>query len=128
MLLAQEVRLGTFTPPSDVLAPADLATGAGATSKLESIISQVIGLLTVLGGIILIVYFIVAALNWISAAGDTGKIEKARNQMIQAISGMVILVAAYGLIGIISNFLGLSLLNPGNAILNIVQPGSAPTP
>lgn len=121
-LLANDVKLGTFSPVSSVIdANKDLGSSVGVTNKVESVISEVVGLVTIVGGIALLFYFIIGALNWISAAGDTGKIEKARQEMIQAVAGMVFLVAAYGLIGVVSTFLGLHILNPGEAIRNIVK-------
>jgi len=119
-LLAVTTNLGTFNPPSAIVAPSDLTSKAAVTSKLESVISQFLGVVTVVAGIFLIFYFVTGALNWITAAGDTGKIEKARSAMIQSVSGMVLVVAAYGVIGIIGNFLGISILNPAQALMSII--------
>ncbi|CAN5297855.1 hypothetical protein BH10PAT2_BH10PAT2_0160 [soil metagenome] len=123
-LLAQTSDLGTFDSASKVVTPKDFSSACGVTSKFESVLSQVLGLATIVGGIALVLYFVIGALNWISAAGDTSKIEKARNQMVQAVTGMVLLVAAYGVIGLISTFLGVHILSPGQELLNIVTPGT----
>jgi len=123
-LIAQTSDFGTFVPSSTSVTKADLSS---PTTKLESVLSEVLGILTIVGGIALILYFVLGALNWISAAGDTGKIEKAREQMVQAVSGMVLLIAAYGLIGLIGTILGVHLLNPGQQLLNIVTPGAPGT-
>lgn len=54
------------------------------------------------GGIAVLLYFIWGAIDWITAGGDSGKIEKARNKITQAIIGMVILVGSFAIIGFIS--------------------------
>jgi hypothetical protein len=54
------------------------------------------------GGVATLLYFIWGAIDWITAGGDSGKIEKARNKITQAIIGMVILVGSFAIIGFIS--------------------------
>ncbi len=120
-LIAAETKLGTFEPPSTILKSSDLTSGAGVTTKLEAVLSEFLGIVTIVASIALIFYFIIGTLNWITSNGDSGKIQKAREAMIQSVSGMVLVVAAYGLIGLIGNFLGLHILNPGTALLNIVN-------
>ncbi len=121
--------LGTFDSPSTVVTVSDFKNSpAAVTSKLEAIISEFLGLITVVAGVAVLFYFVTGALNWVSAGGDEGKIQKARDQMTQAVIGMVVIVAAYGIIGLVSNFLGLNLLNPGQAILNLIPKPSTTIP
>lgn len=54
------------------------------------------------GGIAVLVAFIWGSIDWISSAGDTGKLEKARNKMIHAALGLTILVASYTIVSFIS--------------------------
>ena len=120
-LIAATGDLGSFTPATTLLDPAkDFGSGLAASNKAEVLVSLVLGLVTILGGLSLIFYFVLGALNWITAAGDTGKIQKARDQMVQAVVGMIVVVIAYSVIGVIGNFLGLNLLSPGTGFYNIV--------
>jgi hypothetical protein len=98
--------------------------GLNAYSNLESLISSMIGLLTVLGGIFFVFFFVLGAFQWITAGGDSSKVEKARNQMIQGVLGLVVMVAAYAIIGLIGTVVGLDLLRPG-AALQRLQPASS---
>ena len=75
---------------------------------------------TALGALFFIVQFILAAIAWISAGGDSGKIEKARNNMMNGAMGLIILVSAYAAIGLIGNVLRIDILNFGQQISNII--------
>ena len=77
-----------------------------------------------IGGFIVLIYFLWGALEWITAGGDAGKIEKARSRITQSIIGLLILVSSFIIIGFISQlFFGeeFSLLN-----LTFTSPGGTP--
>ncbi len=126
-LLAQSANFGKggtegLLPPASAYNLGPLATdktGAQAASNLELIISQMIGLATILAGLMFLVYFIVAALNWISSGGESAKVIKAREQITQGVIGLIVLISAYIMIGLVGSILGLKLLNPGQAILDL---------
>lgn len=59
----------------------------------------------VVGGLMVLVFFIQAAIEWITAGGDSGKIQKARERMIQSVIGLFILVFSFVIIGFISSLL-----------------------
>jgi len=59
------------------------------------------GVITV-GGVLLLVYFLWGAVEWITAGGDSGKITKARDRLTQSMIGFIILVSA----AVIIAFLG----------------------
>lgn len=87
--------------------------------NVEQIISTILGVLTVLGGVFFIIYFFAAAIMWVTAGGDSGKITKARDQMVQGILGLVILVSAYTVIGLAGQIVGLDLLDLGGQLTNV---------
>jgi hypothetical protein len=80
-LLAQSVDIGSIEPVTNVRQPANLQE-ASVLSTLELWISDIIGILTILGTLFFIVYAFIAAFNWITAAGDKSKIEKASGRLI----------------------------------------------
>lgn len=68
-----------------------------------------------IGALLVLVYFIWAAVDWITSAGDKGKLEGARNKMLHAFIGLLLLVTSYTIIGFISNLLfgtNFSVLRP----------------
>lgn len=58
-----------------------------------------------IGGLIVLVLFIWGALQWITSSGDKGKLESARNRMLQAAIGLFILISSFVLVGFIGNLL-----------------------
>jgi len=67
------------------------------------------------GGLAVLFFFVWGAVEWITAGGDSGKIEKARDKITQSVIGMVILVASFTIIGVINTiFFGdsINLLAP----------------
>jgi len=74
------------------------------------------------GAILLIVYYLWGGFEWITAGGDSGKLEKARTRILHATIGMLILAASFIIIGFLSyglfgeNFdlLNLDFLTPGS--------------
>ena len=67
-----------------------------------------------IGALMVLIYFLWGAIEWISAGGDSSKVEKARNRITHAIIGIIILVSSFVIIGFISSiFFGdeFSILN-----------------
>ncbi|MBP7875376.1 hypothetical protein KA012_00075 [Candidatus Woesebacteria bacterium] len=116
-LLAQ---LGEFKPPVDNNWTNNLATTDATLTTLELVISSVLGILTTIGGVLFIYAFLLGSINWITAGGDTGKVQKARDQMIQGMIGLIILVAAYAIIGLVGTIVGMDILTPADVISNIL--------
>jgi hypothetical protein len=123
LLAAGDVKLGTFQPPTEAFSKgSEDASGVGAAQNLEKLISNGVGGLTMLAGLFFIFYFVMGGLNWVTAGGEQGKITKARDQMIQAVIGLVVIVMAYGLIGIVGKFVGLNILTPADTFINQLNP------
>jgi len=59
------------------------------------------GVLTI-GALMVIIYFVWGSIEWITAGGDSSKIQKARDKMIQSIIGLILLVTSFAIIGFIS--------------------------
>ena len=118
-LLAQSVDIGSIEPVTTARQPADLEN-ANVLSTLELWISDIIGVITVLGTLFFIVYAFIAAFNWITAAGDKGKIEKAKDRLVWSTLGLILIVASYAIIGLIGGIIGLELLQPAEMIQQII--------
>jgi len=58
-----------------------------------------------LGGLAVILFFVLGAIDWITAGGDKGKIESARSRMTNSIIGLVLLVGSFTLLGFLSKLL-----------------------
>lgn len=95
--------------------------GGGVIDVFTQQFSNIIGFITVLAGVFFVVYFMVAAFEWLQAGGDSGKVEKAKNRMINAALGLLVMVIAFGIIGIIGGVFGIELLNPGATFLEMIR-------
>lgn len=89
-----------------------------APTVLETVLSTAIGVMSIVGFIWFIFQFISGALAIVSAGGDKGKLEEARNRMTTGIIGVVVIVAAIFFIDLFGKILGInSILNPALFIL-----------
>ena len=125
-LIAQTLEFGDtgFTPPSSAFNKGS-DTETGVVENIVKLLSNIIGFITLLGGLFFIVYLFLAAFDWLSAGGDSGKVEKARNRMTQGVLGLIVMVMAYSIIGIISHIIGLDLINLGDTIKTL-KPSAVP--
>lgn len=96
-----------------------LETREGALNNLELFISNVVGVLTVFAAIFFIIYFLIAALTWVTSGGDSGKLQNARDRMLHGVLGLVIVVASYGIIGLVGSIIGFDLLSPAEKLLQV---------
>lgn len=110
-------------PPTDSnYTPEEIVTsGSGDTAlnAMTKIISNVVALATTLAGIFFIIYFLLAAYAWITSEGDSGKLKKARDQIIHAIIGLALVVATYAMVGFIGKLVGIDILNPARVLKSI---------
>ena len=86
----------------------------------EKIISNILAILSILGGIYFTVYFLIGGINWITAGGDQGKIDKAKKQMTGAAIGLIIISASYAISYIVSIVTGINILEPGKLLQNLI--------
>ncbi|MEX0896302.1 MAG: hypothetical protein WDZ94_05240 [Patescibacteria group bacterium] len=112
--------LGSFEPPTQQWS--DNTDTDGVLSNMENFLSTIIGLLTVIAAVYFIFNFLIAAVSWVTAGGDSGKIQSARDRIIQSTIGMIVVVAAYGIVGLVGAVLGLEILNPADMLRTIVGP------
>jgi hypothetical protein len=63
------------------------------------------------GGLAFLLYFLMGGIQWITAGGEKGKIEDARNHITQGLIGLAVLAASYVIIKFIETAIGLNLLN-----------------
>lgn len=98
----------------------DPAKSAQATgNKLNAVLSAIISFITIIAALWFLIQFITAGLAWIGSGGDKTNIENARNKIMNSVIGLIIVVLAWVLAGVIGLMLGLDILNPGAALQNI---------
>ena len=100
----------------------DLGDVSAAAGAFTTIISNVIGIMTIIAGIWFIFMFIVGAFGYLTAGGDSKKVGDATRRIGTALTGLIVIVIAYALISLIGGLLGFDILNPQNIIIKL-RPG-----
>ncbi len=82
-------------------------TFINADQSIGSIVSFFVSAIAVIAVLAALVFIIIGAFQWITSGGDKQKVESARNHIIAAIIGLVIVVLSFVIINIITTVLGI---------------------
>lgn len=85
------------------------APGGGFGGILGTILSGIM----VVAALMVLLYLIWGAIEWITSGGDKAKTEKARQRMTTAVIGIIVLASTLAIFMFVQNLLGLSILNFG---------------
>ncbi len=78
--------------------------------NFSKLVSDVLSYLFVIGAIVALVFLIWGGIKWITSGGDKAKVEGARNTIIGAIIGLIIIFASYLIINLVlSSLFGIKL-------------------
>jgi hypothetical protein len=78
-----------------------------ATTKIETYISNIIGILTIVAVIFFIIQIIFAGYGFLSSEGDEKKMETNRARLTNGVMGIFIIVVAVGIGSLIAKLTGL---------------------
>ncbi|MFZ5845724.1 MAG: hypothetical protein ACOY0S_04700 [Patescibacteria group bacterium] len=92
--------LGGGTSPSTEL-------GGQAIGKL---ISNIVGLIFIFSFLLAFLYLLTGSVAWITSGGDKAGMETARNKVTHAIVGLIIVGAAWAIMVLVQNFLGVTII------------------
>ena len=92
----------------------------GYATDVGSLITGLLTFVMVLAALLVLGYLIMGGIEWITAGGDKGKTESARNKITGAIIGLIILAASFAILQLVLTFLGFRNLNEATkGLLNI---------
>ncbi len=94
--------------------------------QVGNIIGHFLRISLVLAAVVLLANLIMAGFSWIASGGDSSKIEKARNRIVQSIIGLIILVSAVAIFTAIQQFLGVSLIRFNSPEIDSPPPADPP--
>lgn len=87
-------------------------------------ISSLIGFMTIVAAIWFLFQILFAGYQWITAGGEPKKLAEARDRIVHAFIGIVIVIAAWSLLAVVGQFFGFnSLVNPTDLINNLTIQG-----
>lgn len=116
-LLAGETRLGEIKGPGPLGDP-NAAVG-GALALLQKFLSNIIGFLTIGAILWFTLQIIFGGYGWITAGGDPKGVAAARDKILHAIVGMIIVFGALVLVSLIGFLLGVDVLNIQESLENL---------
>lgn len=104
----------TGDPSITIKQPTNIKIG-----ELGSLLSAAVGALLIIAALLAFFFLILGGIQWITSGGDKAGMEAARNKITHAIVGLVIVGAAWAIMILVQNFLGVTII--GGA-LNFPKP------
>ena len=113
----------TTAPSNQIVLP------KGFFSDATSLINNVLRIVLIVAALLVFAFLILGGFEYITSGGEKGKTEAARNKIVSAIIGLVILAASYAILTLVLRFLGYRDLNElVNNIGTVNQVIITPTP
>lgn len=83
------------------------------SGNIGQVVGKAINFIFIIAALVALGYLIYGALKWIISEGDKSNVETARNQIVAAIIGLVIIALSYLIINVVLGFFlpGVSLQN-----------------
>ena len=78
---------------------------------LGALIGQVLVLIIILSSILLFIYLVIGGLQWLTSGGDKMAAQAARDKITAALTGLVIVLAAFALVRILEAAFGIRVLS-----------------
>ena len=100
-------KLAVYGEPGKYTQEAD---GDDLITTVKNIISVVIGIL----GLVCVVVMIIGGVNYMTSAGDAGKVKKAKDTILYGLIGLVVCVLSFALV----NFVITNVINGEGLFLN----------
>jgi TRAP-type C4-dicarboxylate transport system permease small subunit len=91
-------------------------------TDVGELLSAVVELLLILAALIAFIYLILGGIQWITSGGDKAGMEAARNKITHAVVGLIIVGAAWAIMTLVQQFLGVDII--GNTNLEIPRPNN----
>ena len=89
---------------------------------IENVVRFVINGLIILGIIASLIFLILGGVKWIISGGDKAAVEAARNTVIAAVIGLVVVILAFVILNVVLQILGLGSLST-ITLPNLANPG-----
>lgn len=87
----------------------NLADATSSDRGMGDLITQYLGAVMSVAALLLLLYLIWGAIDWISSGGDKSKVEKGREKITQAVIGIIVMASTLALFLTIQAFLGINL-------------------
>lgn len=85
--------------------------GKSGADFFAGLLPAIIGLGLLVGVLIFIGVMMLGAIQWMNSGGDKAGIEGARNKIVGALFGVVLLFAVFAIVKVIEGFFGINILS-----------------
>ncbi len=89
----------------------DVANAAPSSTPIGAVIGFIVGAAVVFGIIAALLFIIIGAFQWITSGGDKAKVETARNHIVTAIVGLIIIFLSLVIVNFALQILGIGSLS-----------------
>ena len=93
-----------------------------AAEFISGLLKVIIGVAFIVGSVIFVFMLLFGAVEWISSGGDKAKVEAARDRILHALIGLVLLFSVFAAAILINNIFGINILVFNPSIINIALP------
>ena len=83
--------------------PSSCPSGAGSTNGVNDLLHRIVNIFSAVVGVIAVIMIIVGGLRYITSGGDSSKVSTAKNSIIYAIVGLVIVALAQLIVRFVLN-------------------------
>lgn len=104
------------------LGPFGQSAGDGLTG-ITSIVSSIIGIMTIAAGIWFLFQFVIGGFNWINSGGDKAKLQTSKDKLTNAFIGLIVVVAGWAILALAGTFFNVdfTISNPSD-MLRLLSP------
>jgi len=81
------------------------------SSNFSYLVSSLMSFIMAVAALAVLIFLLLGAIEWITSAGDKNKLESARNKMMHAALGIIILSATTAIFMVIQQFVGIRVIN-----------------
>jgi len=98
-----------------------VANANASVGLTEKLISNVVGVLTIVGFLIFAIQIIFAGYGFLTAEGDKNKMETARKKLTDGVLGIFIVAIALGFVSLLASLLGIEKILDLNNFFSQIQ-------
>jgi cytochrome bd-type quinol oxidase subunit 2 len=99
-----------FTNPEEGCATD--GSGNTAAERVDQIVEQIINIMSLVVGVVAVIMIIIGGLRYITSGGDSGNVTNAKNTILYAVVGLVVVALAQVIVRFVVNRATLAGTNP----------------
>lgn len=100
----------------------NISVPPGALTNFGPILSGIVSWLLLIAFLLSFIYLVLGGLAWITSGGDKAGVEAARNKIIAAIVGLIIVASGWAIFSLIGGAIGFNPLQGGFSLPTLYQP------